>query len=60
MTTQEEPRSFAPHSTAAAWARYLEATRDAGEERYDDVEQDAWAQLTAALDQIGRRRTGSG
>ena len=43
-----------PLSQRVVWLRYLERTRDAGDE-YAEVEQAAWEELQAALGRIPRR-----
>ena len=47
-----------PLSQRVVWLRYLEQTREAGDE-YAEVEQAAWAELQAALERIPAHPAGA-
>jgi hypothetical protein len=48
-----------PVTREAAWRRYLETVRSAGDEDYCDVEQAAWSELQAALTRIPAHPAGA-
>lgn len=57
MATASPTHRRRRHATATAWARYLEACRDAPADAYDRVEAHAWARLQLELDRAGATET---
>ena len=53
MTPTADTITQFPLSQRVVWLRYLERTRDAGDD-YAEVEQAAWEELQAALARIPR------
>lgn len=59
MATATRPRSveLLADEEAAAWAEYLDATRDQPTARYEEVEPWAWSKLRARLTAIAASRS---
>ena len=49
MMAHDDRLRFFPVTREAAWQRYLEVVRSAGDDEYVDVEAAAWAELQDAL-----------